>query len=293
MNYEYDKIVIGSCLNAMMYAFNNSYPIFFTEPQKPFRFDYLEPDLDLLFLKIGSQTREINTFNEPVTVGIQKQVLWERLLFLLSIGSRAPLSNLAKSMRIEDDSLTCFNEYSKIAKITFNNCYYFGDNNIINHKQKKNVANEKFLCYDWIAFNRGGKHKIDFIETEDKFVHKIWFYPSDRICGKTQVKDACAVSILTTSQLSEFNYSETMARFKLIHEMESRGMKGKFNGYGPNGKPKYYKFRASNIYRKTSKYSLTPPPESKNFESPKHSEEDLLRSLKDSDLATNRFLKYL
>jgi hypothetical protein len=49
---KYDKIVIGSSLEALMFAFNNELPIFFSEEQRPFRFDYLEPDIDLSFLKL-------------------------------------------------------------------------------------------------------------------------------------------------------------------------------------------------------------------------------------------------
>ena len=276
-----------------MYAFNNQYPILFTEPQRPFRFDHFSPTIDLSFLKIDSNTRTLNTFSEPVVVGLQKTVLWERLLFLLSLDSKVPLSDLAKSMRVDNNSITCFNEYSKIAKIQFNQCFYFGDKNIKGMHTNKALAKQDYLCYDWVAFNRGGKHEIDYIKTEDNFVKEIWFYPSDRIDGKTAIKDACIVSNLTQEQLSSFDYSETMARFKLVHEMESRGMKGKFNGYGPNGKPKYYKFRTTSIHRETNKPEAEKQPQSTYFENPQSSEEDLFRNLQESSVAYNRFLKYL
>jgi hypothetical protein len=32
-----------------------------------------------------------------------------------------------------------------------------------------------------------------------------------------------------------------MARFKIIHEMKSRGMRARVSEYGPDGKPKKYK----------------------------------------------------
>ena len=40
---KYKNIVIGGDITALMFAFINSYPIFFTNPQKPFRFDFLSP----------------------------------------------------------------------------------------------------------------------------------------------------------------------------------------------------------------------------------------------------------
>ena len=293
MFIKYDKIVIGSSLKAVMFAFNKRYPILFTTPHRPFRFDYFQPQTDLSFLKLRTNTKQLNTLNGSFLVGSQKQILWERLLFLLALDSKVPLSNLANSIRFEDNSITCFNEYSKIAKIGFDECYYFGDDNISGLAQEKALADEVFMCYDWVAFNRGGKHDVDYIKTNDQFVQEIWFYPSDRIDGKTAVKDACLVSKLTKEQMSSFDFSETMARFKLIHEMETRGMKGKFNGYGPNGKPKYYKFRTTSIYRESNKRKNQNKPKSTHIKITKSSEKDLLRDLQKSSVAYDRFLKYL
>jgi len=147
--------------------------------------------------------------------------------------------------------ISCHNEYSKIAEIRFDNCYYFGDDNTQGLLQQKVLDNYEYICYDWIAFNKGGKHDIDFFETSDDLVKQVWFYPSDRIDGNTAVKDACIVSSLNSAQLKDFNYSETFARFKLIHELESRGLKGLFNGYDKHGNPKHYKFKTTHMHRKT------------------------------------------
>ena len=69
-------------------------------------------------------------------------------------------------------------------------------------------------------------YEVDFIHTNDDFVSEIWFYSSDRIDGNTPVRDACAVSKLTESQLIDFDYSETMARFKELKIMKDNGMRG-------------------------------------------------------------------
>ena len=56
-------------------------------------------------------------------------------------------------------------------------------------------------------------------------------YGSDRIDGNTPVRDACAVSNLDKQQLVNFDFSQTMAKFKTIQTMKDNGMRGKFNGY--------------------------------------------------------------
>mgnify|MGYP003628660343 FL=1 len=291
---EYDKIVVGSSLSATIFAFNNNYPLLFTEARRPFRFDYLPSGIDLSFLKIPPSSVDLSTFGERKKVGIAKEILWERLVFLLSLDSKIPLSSLANSAREDGDGqITFFNDYSKIAKIKFNTCYYFGDKGTRGLVKEKTLASKKYICYDWIAFNRGGKHDTDYIKTDDDLVKEVWFYPSDRIDGATLVKDACVVSSLTEEQLRDFNYSETMARFKLVHEMESRGMKGKFNGYGTNGKPKHYKFRTTSTYREKSERGNEYEPQSAYVESPTHCEESLLQGLQEASLDYGRFLKYL
>ena len=101
------------------------------------------------------------------------------------------------------------------------------------------------------------------------------------------------VSHLTTEQLSDFDYSETMARFKMLHEMESRGMKGKFNGYGPNGKPKHYRFRTTHITRGTKKKNETFESAQSYIEIPNCTEYNLYKNLSPASVAYNRLLRVL
>jgi len=288
-----DEIVIGSSLNAVLYAFNNELPIYFAEERRPFRFDYLDPELDLSFLKLSAQTKSLTTFGEDKIVGTQKVLLWERLLFLLGLSGKAPLSDRCASMRINNRSLICSNEYAKIAEVEFKTAYFFGDDKCSGLLSEKEVANKPMICYDWIAFHRGGKHEIDYIETEDSLVKEIWFYSSDRIDGATKVKDACVVSHLTEEQLASFDYSETMARFKAVSEMESRGMKGVFNGYSPTGRPKYYKFRTSNIAREKRAQFDTPWQAEDNVQTPRVTESFLLEALQGTYGSYDRLLRNL
>jgi len=292
--FEYENIVIGSSLKAVLYAYAHNYPIFFSEQRRPFRFDCFEPEVDLSALKIPNETESLTTFEGVKLLGARKELLWERLLFLLSLDGKVPLSTLCQSMRYDGNTMVCANEYSKIAEIAFNECHYFGDDHCHGFAKDKELTNDEYICYDYIAFNKGGKHEIDYIKTEDDFVSEIWFYPSERIDGATAVKDACAVSLLSKEQMQNFDYSETMARFKTVAEMESRGMKGVFNGYGPNGKPKHYRFRTTHVRRRSARRRMEAPNDG-NHDTPSTTtaitEEDLVANLSDVSLIYNRFLK--
>ena len=280
-------------MDALLYAFTEKLPLVYTSPRKPFRFDYLDASVDLSCIKLDVEPQRLFTFDGDKKVGTPKHLLWERLLFLLGLQGQNPLSNLAHSVRYDGEGqLTFSDKYAKLIDIKFDECVYFGDDSC-DQILKINLDYDKYVCYDWIAFNRGGKHQVDYIKTQDDFVQEIWFYSSDRIDGNTLVKDACAVSYLTQQELSDFNYSETMARFKVVNEMEERGMKGKFNGYGPNGKPKHYKFRTSCIGRRVDRAPQEIELESPHFRLADKSQTDMLQSLEAASANYAQILKYL
>ena len=293
MKYDYDNVVVGSSFEAVLYAFTHNYPILYTEYDFPFRFDYLDADLDFSPIGLENIPTNIKTITDNLVVGMPKTLLWERMLFLLSLDSKAILSNLCTSIRRVNNKIICSNEYSKIATITFNNCHYFYDKGASGFVSEKSLASDKYICYDWIAINRGGKQEIDLIETSDDFTKEMWFYPSDRIDGKTAVKDVCTVSLLTEEQITDFNYSETMARFKLLHEMESLGLKGPSNGYGPNGKLKHYKIRATSTNRSIRKLKHKSVPKASNIKIPQIIKEDYYARLPKACLGYDRFLRHL
>ena len=76
MIFEYDKIVIGSNLKAVLFAFNNCLPIAFSEALRPFRFDFLAPDIDLSSVKIEKSKTTLKTFDGDKIVGTPKEMLW-------------------------------------------------------------------------------------------------------------------------------------------------------------------------------------------------------------------------
>jgi len=121
----------------------------------------------------------------------------------------------------------------------------------------------------------------------------MWFYPSDRIDGRTPVKDVCAVSLLTAEQIKDFNYSETMARFKLLHEMEVRGLKGPSNGYGPNGKLKHYKIRATSVNRTIRKLKHEIRSKTSDIKIAEFNKKDYYENLPEACVGYDRLLRHL
>ena len=277
MSFECENIVVGSSLSALIFAYVNEYPVFFTDANVPFRFDFLSPNHTPIGVPCEAKT--LLSFDDEMKVGTRKQILWDRLYFLLSLKGLTPLSNLCKTIRCNDNSIICLNEYSKIFEASFIDCHYFGDSNAAGFVRKNKLDEHSYVCYDYIAFNSGGKHEIDFIHTDDDFISEVWFYSSDRIDGNTPVRDACAVSKLTESQLIDFDYSETMARFKVLKIMKDNGMRGKLSGYTKKGTPRHYDFRTTSIRRETCRIENEYRPTADCIKIKKTNEKDLLQSL--------------
>jgi len=285
--------VVGSSLSALLFAYVNNYPTLFTKPIPPFRFDYLSTKLDLSRLKIPFNNLTLKSFDAKMQVGTQKVLLWERLLFLQSLKGNLISTRDTHSLRFSDDKIIVSNEYSKIMDLAFERCYYYGDIGAVGFVEKTNVDASTYICYDHIAFNSGGKHEIDYIRTGEDFVSEIWFYSSDRIDGNTPVRDACAVSKLTESQLVDFDYSETMARFKVLKIMKDNGMRGKLSGYTKKGTARHYDFRTTSIRREIHRCPNGLRAEGHNIKVKTDSEESMLRLLSNVQSPSDRFLELL
>lgn len=290
MDLVYEDIVIGSDTRALLFAFVNRYPILYTSPRRPPRFDLLDLDIELGFLKIENTPSIYQSFGYEIEFGSPKTDLWEKLMFLLSFEGLNPMSNLCDTIRYDGNILVCSSEYSRLCSVEFERCHYFGDDNINKLLTTKAVKNPTYLCYDYIAFNRGGKHEIDYITTDDDFASKIWFYSSDRICGNTGVKDACVLSKLTAKELQDFEYSETMVAFKLDRILRDNGMLGVFKELSKTGKPLYRKFKISPIERK--RYLLDEPEwnETENVIRCHQTLEELIEEARDSNLQNYKYL---
>ena len=218
---EYDEIVIGSSLDAFLFAFKKGIPVFFTKPQIPKKFDFLSPNEEYSLLGIPAVKTKLTDGNKTTFVGNRKDLLWSNLHFILSLSGLIPLSGLCETIRCDKNELITMNSYSKMVRIKFAICYYFGDDNVIDLLSIKK-ENTRYIIYDWFDFNKGGKHKIDFLDNDDDFCRKTWFFTTDRNRIARSIRDCCVISYVTKEQINDFDYSETMSKFYLKKQIKNR-----------------------------------------------------------------------
>jgi hypothetical protein len=231
LSFDKDTIVVGGCIRALLYAFFHELPVVFTKPNPPFRFDTF-PNCDANILGLEEKERT------------QLEV-WERIVFLLGMSGNLPISGLDNKLRILDNTLTVTSG-NTATKFNFNKLVIFDDKQVKGLPRVKREEKEKNTVIDWVNVRSGCSHDIPYlVDNEGLFVNKIIFYPTERSDNKKN-KDLVAISHLTDEQLQDFDFSDTMARFKILKMMKAAGIRGARNGRDVKN-PEKYKYYAVKV----------------------------------------------
>jgi len=230
--YEYDEIVIGNTLSSLIYSYFNNAPVFFVDAKKPFMYDFFREKDKVEKLQVSPTSFRMEGPALTKIVGNPKYLIYTRLNFVLSMAGQIPLANKARSLRIEGDNhLKITTEESKVINVKFKKARVF-DNTSIRGLGAPKKEKDLFQVIDWIDVKSGAKHDYDVILTADNFIKEVYFYPSVRIPGSvaSNKKDLVAVSYLSKDQITDFEHSDTYAKFKITHLMKDAGIKGRSNG---------------------------------------------------------------
>ena len=245
--YDYDEVVVGNSLNAVLYSYLNTKPLVLNNQNKPLFFEFLPKEFDISKLNMEPVEYELQGLNSVKKVGSSKLEVWERLIFALSLSGLIPLSDKVASIRV-DDTLKITTQNFKFAEIKFNKLRVFDDENIFGLGVPKKEVN-RYKVVDWVNVRSGMLHSYDYFETSSNFVKELYFYPSMRIDGVSDKKDLVAVSYLEKEELNDFDYSDTIAKFKILKLMKKAGIRGARNGRDQDN-PEKYKYYAVKIQPK-------------------------------------------
>lgn len=223
--YSHNTIVIGGGLNALLYSFFNNYPCLCVEPLIPFRFDFSGNENDFEFF--GVHTGNLRH-------------AWEKIAFILSLSGQLPMSDKVSSLNIRENTLKAPTNSSRLGRFNFERLIIFDDTGLSGLPPIERQVIGKNRVFDWFDVRSGMEHEHNFLKTTDDFIRNIFFYPSERfgLQKSNRIrKDLVAVSYLDSDELVSFDYSDTMARFKIIQMMKDTGIRGARNGrdmYNPN-----------------------------------------------------------
>jgi len=241
--YHYDKVIVGNSLSALLCGYHTATPVLSLNPRLPLFFERFEPNVNLEFLGIKNESRQIQTNVGEETVGIEKSKVYRRLIMIMSMAGLLPIGAKAKSMRLmEEKKIRVVLDHARAANFVCENITVFGDNLL-----EPEIPPEQYMVLDWMNVRSGMVHPYDRISSDSDFVNCIHFYPSKRIDGShLDKKDLVCVSYLTREQMENYEYSDTYARFEISDRMKALGIRGARNGRDPSN-PERYKYYALKI----------------------------------------------
>jgi len=233
--YKYETIVIGGGLNALLFSYYNNYPCIFGEPIVPFILDVYNEGLDFSFLGLRP--------------GASKAIVWQRLITSLSLGALLPMGDKVASLSVQENKLKASTHNSRLGRFEFDKLIVFDDKGIRGLPKVKEQQFGKCRIIDWFHVRSGMEHDHNLFETKDDFIQKVIFYPSERFgnqkSGRLR-KDLVAISHLDEDQINDFDYSDTMAKFKITQMMKDAGIRGARNGRDTYN-PKIYRYYSPKI----------------------------------------------
>ena len=278
--YKVDNLVIGSGLNAIIFAYLNNYTIINNKLKYPFRFEFFPTGLDLSFLHIPIEEKEVQSQEGKKEFGISKLDVYKHLLFNLSLAGLAPLSDKVVSIKLGDKSVEAITARDKFV-FEFKKIFIFNDENIQNLPDVMDVINKDiYRVLDWVNIRSCTAHPYQYFVTEDDFVNEVFFYPSERMDGHHKNKrDIVSVSYMSQEQIQQYDYSDTYAVFKIMKIMKDLGIRGNRNGRDmlDKTKYKYYALKLESDRREVENMQINLYQDTENIEFLYEPEEKILQ----------------
>tara|TARA_Y100001973_G_scaffold16877_1_gene24519 strand:+ start:249 stop:905 length:657 start_codon:yes stop_codon:yes gene_type:complete len=139
---------------------------------------------------------------------------WAQKVYGLYDQGLAPFADKVKSLRIDhEERLIKVFLRDAVFVVQYKNLHILDLENVHGSNLERQLVHYRVV--DW--FDCQGLHSLETktVETGDKFVQTVGFFKSRRIDGNQKYLDLYCESFLTEDQLKSFDYSDTMARFKV------------------------------------------------------------------------------
>ena len=191
-DYEWGTVVVGADLDAVRFAHDNK--CILIKNRKPHYHSYQ-----------------------------QEASIWAEKAYDLYQRGLCPFFSNVKKIRVFTDNYQLKVITSKGSHvIKFDKLHVYDDENVEGFSLDRELAYYRVI--DW--FDCKGMHSLEIqdVVTQDEFVNKIIFFKSTRFDGNQKYLDLLCESFLTKEQLKKFDYSDTMAKFKVANELSKKGL---------------------------------------------------------------------
>ena len=204
-DFQWSKVVLGGTIEALTFALENDCHVLISS-----------------YPNIHSYEKT----NNPKYETLEQE--WAAKSHRLYTLSRQPFVNLIQSLRVDEDNklITVFTNTNNTYKAQYDELFVYDVMNVSGLEHKYDTKLKGYRVLDWFDATKVGATDLEEITTEDNFVNKITFFNNTRIDGDRGYKDLVSESFLTQEQLKNFDYSDTMAKFKTLNVLSNNGLDG-------------------------------------------------------------------
>jgi len=192
VDYEWGAVVVGADLDAARFAYDNKCPLI--KNRSPHHHSYEDAEQE-----------------------------WAEKIYQLYEMTLVPFTDKSNNIRVypEEKILKVFTDRS-VYTVRYEKLHLYDDENVEGVSLNRELLHYRVV--DW--FDCRGLYDLDFSEitTDDKFVNIIKLFKTRRIDGNQKYLDLLCESFLSDKQLKNFDYSDTMARFKVAGLLKERGV---------------------------------------------------------------------
>jgi len=204
LKLSYDNIVVGSSLEAVLFAHQINAPLICTKIQKPYFFEEME----------------------DFGIGTNKLDAWNKYIFILGIGGLFPFADKVKLLRyIDANTIKAITWEETVVDIKFNKLFLFSDESFYDLPIQPTKSNNDIIMVDWLKVKSGRYHDYQFIDRESKFINKLIFYAGSNKYGDKQSKDCLVISYLKENEQHYSKYAEYVVKIKTEKILEESGIK--------------------------------------------------------------------
>jgi len=140
--------------------------------------------------------------------------LWHELYWILFFENKL-LTNNVKKVKVSDTEIEVMHTNNDKSIWEYQQLYLDTYTDVELTDALINITPGPVEVRDYFAVKRGMVHNEEKITTKENFVNEVIFFLSRRIDGNKNKKDAVAISYVEIENLHDFDYSDTMVRFKL------------------------------------------------------------------------------
>tara|TARA_R100001591_G_scaffold114512_1_gene128947 strand:- start:604 stop:1287 length:684 start_codon:yes stop_codon:yes gene_type:complete len=189
------NITIGGSLNALQWAYQHGTRLIINKPSFP-----------------------------PPYEPSDKKLVWGLLYYKLMMDGKIIGGDYVNAVRIDDDEITVACKNNIINRTTYDNVTLFDDENVIGLPDQKQEVDQFTVIDTMMAVSFVFKDTAFTLKTGDDLVNEIHIH-KDYINSPAKI---AVVSNLNKKQLNDFDFSDTMAKFKTETILKDAGFTGNF-----------------------------------------------------------------